>query len=117
MRWSRGTDRRCRSSSGNKAPGRAGVYFLRRGTERVGALVVNAEPEESDLRRLPIATLRDRIRTRDAVVTANPAEWKRSLFDVGSRRPLQLPLILLALALLVAETFVVRRDERLGAAA
>lgn len=103
--------------AGNKAPGRAGVYFLRRGTERVGALVVNAEPEESDLRRLPIAALRDRIRTRDAVVTANAAEWKRSLFDVGSRRPLQLPLILLALALLVAETMVVRRDERLGAAA
>lgn len=102
--------------AGNKAPARAGVYFLRRGTERVGALVVNAEAEESDLRRLPIATLRDRVRTRDAVVTASAAEWKRSLFDVGSRRPLQLPLILLALALLVAETFVVRRDERLGAA-
>lgn len=99
------------------APVRAGVYFLRRGPDRVGALVVNPEPEESDLARLPIATLRDRVRTRDAVVTTDPAAWKRSLFDVGSRRPLQVPLILLALALLVAETVVLRRGERLGAAA
>lgn len=104
-------------AAGAPAPTRAGVYFLRRGTERVGALVVNAEPEESDLARLPIATLRDRVRARDAVVTADPAVWKRSLFDVGSRRPLQLPLILLALALLVAETVVLRRGERLGNAA
>ncbi|MCC6774750.1 MAG: BatA and WFA domain-containing protein [Gemmatimonadaceae bacterium] len=103
--------------AGASAPSRAGVYFLRRGPERVGALVVNAEPEESNLTRLPIATLRDRIRGRDAVVTADAAAWQRSLFDVGSRRPLQLPLILLALALLAAETVVVRRDERLGAAA
>lgn len=99
------------------APARAGVYFLRRGPERVGALVVNAEPEESDLARLPIAALRERVRVRDAVVTADVPTWKRSLFDVGSRRPLQLPLILLALALLVAETVVLRRGERLGAAA
>lgn len=98
------------------APARPGVYFLRRGPERVGALVVNAEPEESDLARLPIAALHDRVRTRDAVVTADTDVWKRSLFDVGSRRPLQLPLILLALALLVAETVVLRRGERLGAA-
>ena len=104
-------------AAGAPAPTRAGVYFLRRGTERVGALVVNAEPDESDLARLPIATLRDRVRARDAVVTADRAVWKRSLFDVGSRRPLQLPLILLALALLVAETVVLRRGERLGNAA
>ena len=104
-------------SAGSAAPPRAGVYYLRRGTERVGALVVNAEAEESDLARLPIAALRDRVRARDAVVTTNAAEWKRSLFNVGSRRPLQLPLILLALALLAAETVVVRRDERQSRAA
>jgi hypothetical protein len=80
-------------------------------------LVVNAEAAESDLTRLSVATLRDRVLSREALVTADPAEWKRSLFDVGARRPLQLPLILLALALLVAETIVVRRDERIGAAA
>lgn len=104
-------------TASSNAPSRAGVYFLRRGPERVGALVVNAEPEESELARLPIATLRDRVRTRDAIVTSDAAAWRRSLFDVGARRPLQLPLILLALILLAAETLVVRRDERRGVAA
>jgi hypothetical protein len=96
------------------APLRPGVYFVRRGSERVGALVVNAEAEESDLRRLPIAALRERIRGRDILVTADPAAWRSSLFDVGSRRPLQVPLIVLALLLLVAETVIVRRSERGG---
>ena len=104
-------------SAGTAAPARSGVYFLRRGAERVGALVVNAEPEESDLARLSIAALRDRVRARDALVTSDVTTWKRSLFDVGSRRPLQLPLIMIALLLLVAETVVLRRDERIGATA
>lgn len=99
------------------APARAGVYFVRRGADRVGALVVNAEPEESDLRRLSLAMLRDRVRGRDVLVTNDPDAWSRSLFDAGSRRPLQLPLIVLALLLLAAETFLVRRSERTGAPA
>ena len=97
------------------APSRPGVYFVRRGAERVGALVVNPEAEESDLRRLPIPALRDRFRGRDVLVTDDAAEWNRSLFDAGSRRPLQVPLIVLALLLLAAETFLVRRSERTGA--
>ncbi|MDP1862063.1 MAG: BatA and WFA domain-containing protein [Gemmatimonadaceae bacterium] len=99
-------------SDRSNAPSRPGVYFVRRGADRIGALVVNPEAEESDLTRIPLALLRDRLRSRDAVVTADAAAWKRSLFDVGSRRPLQLPIILLALALLIAETVVVRRGER-----
>ncbi|MEO6445567.1 MAG: BatA domain-containing protein [Gemmatimonadaceae bacterium] len=99
------------------APTRPGVYFIHRGTDRVGALVVNAEPEESNLVRLAPSLLRDRLRSPDAVATADADVWKRSLFDVGSRRPLQLPMILLALALLVAETIVVRRGERAASAA
>jgi Aerotolerance regulator N-terminal len=99
------------------APARPGVYFVRRGTERVGALVVNPEPAESDLRRLPLPVLRDRLRSRDAVVTDAPALWRRSLFTAGARLPLQLPLVLLALALLVLETLIVWRGERRTAAA
>ncbi len=102
----------------NTAPTRPGVYFVRRGAARIGALVVNAEGEEGDLRRLSARALRDRIRSGDALVTDDEARWKRSLFDVGSRRPLQLPLILLALLLLAAETLVVRRgDHQLSSAA
>jgi hypothetical protein len=98
------------------APARPGVYFMRSGADRTGALVVNPEPEESDLRRLAPSDLRDRIRGRDVVATADDGEWRRSLFSAGSRRPLQLPLIVAALLLLAAETFVVRRTERAGVA-
>ncbi len=95
-----------------RAPARPGVYFLRRGAERVGALVVNPEPQESDLRVLEASLLRDRIRGRGTQVTRDPAAWRASLFSAGSRRPLQIPLLLLALALLAAEAWVVRRTER-----
>lgn len=98
------------------APARPGVYFLKRGPARVGALVVNPEPEESDLRRVELAALRDRLRGRTPVVTTDPAEWSRALFASGSQRPLQLPLLLLAIAFLAAESFVVRRSERQGTA-
>ncbi|MGQ0647899.1 MAG: BatA domain-containing protein [Gemmatimonadaceae bacterium] len=107
-----GDGQRQNAAGVSTAPLRPGVYFLRRGEDRVGALVVNPEPEESDLRRLEIAALRDRIQGRDAVVTSDEATWRRSLYAAGSQRPLQVPLIVLALALLAAETFVVRRTER-----
>ena len=110
-----GSDGQVTPASGEvTSPVRAGVYFIRRGADRIGALVVNAEAEESDLRRVPLSVLRDLVRGRDVLVTDDPAAWSRSLFDAGSRRPLQLPLIVLALLLLAAETFLVRRSERTG---
>lgn len=94
------------------APTRPGIYFLRQGAQRVGALVVSAEPAESDLRRLPAEQLRARIRVREIMVVGDDALWKRAIFDVGSRRPLQPSFLLLALLCLAAELFVVRRDGR-----
>ena len=94
------------------APARPGVYFLRHGAERAGALVVNAEPEESDLRRLAPRALQARLRARETVVTPDEGRWRREAFDVGARRPLQPSLLLLALLCLAAELFVVRRDDR-----
>jgi hypothetical protein len=94
------------------APSRPGIYFLRHGAERAGALVVNAEPEESDLRRLAPRALGARLRARETVVTPDEARWRREAFDVGARRPLQPSLLLLALLCLAAELFVVRRDDR-----
>lgn len=93
------------------APGRAGVYFLRRGEERVGALVVNPEREESRLDRLSRSELRSRIRAGDAVVTGDPSELGRHAYDPSAQRPLQALLLSLALACLVAEMIVVRRAE------
>jgi hypothetical protein len=44
------------------APARSGVYFFMRGGERAGALVVNSQAAESQLRRLDLTTLASRIR-------------------------------------------------------
>ncbi|MFN8571025.1 MAG: BatA and WFA domain-containing protein [Gemmatimonadaceae bacterium] len=93
-------------------PVRPGVYYLRQGAQRVGAVVVNSEPEESDLRRLPAPDLRSRLRARESVVVTGDTEWKRAVFDMGAQRPLQPSLLVLALLCLAAELFVVRRDDR-----
>ena len=98
-------------SAESTAPARAGVYFLRRGEDRVGALVVNPEREESRLDRLSRTKLRSRLRAADAVVTGDASELARHAFDPSAQRPLQALLLLLALACLVAEMVVVRRAE------
>lgn len=101
-----------RVSGATTAPARTGVYYLRTGSERVGALVVNVEPEESDLRRAEPGVLADRFQSGQRTVTADESIWRRSLYTAGSRRPLQVPLIVVVLLLLAAETWVVRRAER-----
>jgi len=96
------------------APTRAGVFFLRRGEERVGALVVNPEREESRLDRLGAPELKARLRGRDVLVTGDAAEVPRRAFDASAQRPLQAILLLLALGCLIAEMLVVRRAEPRG---
>jgi hypothetical protein len=96
------------------APWRTGVFFLRRGEERVGALVVNPEREESRLDRLTSAGLEARLRGRDVFVTTDQAELTRRAFDSSTQRPLQAVLLLLALGCLVAEMIVVRQAEPRG---
>jgi hypothetical protein len=97
-----------------RAPSRAGVFFLRRGEERVGALVVNPEREESRLDRLSGPELKARLRGNDVAVTSDPSELSRSAFDPSAQRPLQAVLLLLALGCLIAEMVVVRRAEPRG---
>jgi hypothetical protein len=101
-----------RASGMARSPDRPGVYFLRTGAERIGALVVNPEAEESDLRRLSPSALRERVRGPAVTATADLATWRASLYASGSRRPLQVPLIVLALMLLAVEAWVLRRTER-----
>lgn len=94
-------------------PARAGTYFFRRGSARVGALVVNGEAEESVLRRLAPGDLTGRLRGSSVVVRDRDAEsWSSEVFTGDARRPLEGALLLLALAALVAETLVTRRAER-----
>ncbi|MGH7713207.1 MAG: vWA domain-containing protein, partial [Gemmatimonadaceae bacterium] len=78
-----------------RAPLRQGVYFLRRGPARVGALTVNAEADESDLRRLNDAALSARVRGRDVMVLRDPTAWRSAAFAVENRRPLGTLLLIL----------------------
>lgn len=98
------------------APARPGVYFLRRGEERAGALVVNPEPEESRLERLDLRALEARLGSTERAVTADAGRLRATAFEAGTRRPLQATFLVLALACLVAEMEIVRRAERTGAA-
>ena len=97
-----------------RAPVRAGVFFLRRGDERVGALVVNPEREESRLDRLSSSDLKARLRADDVVIATDPGEIPRRAFDASAQRPLQALLLLLALACLIGEMLVVRQAEPRG---
>ncbi|HET7458737.1 MAG TPA: BatA domain-containing protein [Gemmatimonadaceae bacterium] len=92
------------------APSRPGVYFLLRGAERAGALVVNAEAEESVLGRLSSSEMGSRIGARDVRVVAagDRSAWPAAVFASSTRRPLVTPLLLAALALLIAETALTR---------
>lgn len=96
------------------APNRAGVFYLRRGEERVGALVVNPEREESRLDRLSAADLKGRFRADEVVIASDPTEIPRRAFDASAQRPLQALLLLLALACLLGEMIVVRQAEPRG---
>ncbi len=88
-------------------PWTAGVHFWRRGTARVGALVVNPEPSESDLTRLPVDSLARQIRA--TLASADPGAAGRATFAAPGSRALARTFLLLALLLLVTETLVARR--------
>jgi hypothetical protein len=87
-------------------PRRAGVYFFLRGEERVGAVVANPEPGESELGRLDPGALRARLRARDALVATDVREHLGQVFDSAPRRAIGMPLLVLAIALLLAESAI-----------
>jgi Aerotolerance regulator N-terminal len=88
------------------APDRPGVYFFIRGDARVGALVVNPEPEESALARLDDATLASRIRARNVRTVSDSTQLSTTLFASAPRRPVVMPLLIVALAALLVESAV-----------
>jgi hypothetical protein len=98
------------------APEGPGVYFFLHGGARAGALVVNPQPAESQLRRLDIATLASRVRAGDVRAFDQPAQLESSLFASAPRRPVVVPLLVLALAALLTESVVAgggwRRSSR-----
>ncbi|MEP6835609.1 MAG: BatA domain-containing protein [Gemmatimonas sp.] len=90
------------------APAEPGVYLLRRDASVTGALVVNAEREESDLTLATDRALLARI-TGDKVSTAtNATAWRSSILDQTAGRSFAWPLILLAMLALIAESWISR---------
>ncbi|HRQ78516.1 MAG TPA: VWA domain-containing protein, partial [Gemmatimonadaceae bacterium] len=95
------------------APREAGVYFWRRGDARsgarAGAIVVNPSPRESELAPMPADSLATRLGAPRAESTNE--SLARAAFAAGGRRALDTPLLLLALGLLVVESWLARRGR------
>ena len=97
------------------APGRAGSYFYLRGTTRVGALVVNPEPVESELARLTPQALAVRLDTRATNIFTDSAALTASVLTATPQRPLLAPLLLIAAITLLAETLITAPARRKAA--
>ncbi|MFM8567890.1 MAG: hypothetical protein ACKOCV_09420, partial [Gemmatimonadota bacterium] len=110
-----GTVRPVTAGEGIAARWEAGVAFWRRGATRVGALVVNAEPAESDTARLAPDTLAARLGARR--VDPTPDGLGRAVFAAGGARAWSRALLVLALLLLAAEWVVAGRGVARRAAA
>lgn len=92
-----------------RAPLETGVYFWRRSGTRAGALVVNMEAAESDLRRLPADSLSTLL--GGASVSETAEQLARAAFTAGARRALATPLLITALVLLLLESWLARRGH------
>jgi hypothetical protein len=90
------------------APTAQGVYFWLRGGTRVGALVVNAEAEESQLGQTNARTLVAQVRGSTARIAATPDELAQVAFGAEGRRPVGGPLLAVALLALAGEGLATR---------
>ncbi len=97
------------------APDERGVWFILRGGRRIGALVVNAPPEESALARIDSRTLATRLGGAAGRASGTANAWVTGTFAAGTRRPAVTPLLLLALLLLAAEAVAVRTSRSTAA--
>lgn len=92
-----------------RAPQMAGVHFWLQGDRRAGALVVNPDVAESDLAPMPGDSLAARLSAPRVHTRVEP--FARATYAGGSRRALDLPLLLLALGLLLVESWMARRGR------
>lgn len=109
LEWPDGTRRDVSVASRVAMPTTAGVYFWRRGDARIGAVVVNPEARESELAPMAADSLATLLGASRAEST--PESLARAAFFAGGRRALDTPLLALALALLVAESWLARRGR------
>jgi len=97
------------------APSRAGTYFFLRNATRVGALVVNPEPAESELERLTPQALAVRLGTRASNVFTDSVAFTASVLTAAPQRPLVAPLLVIAAAVLLVETLITSAGRRSAA--
>jgi len=90
------------------APSQSGTYFLERAGYRVGALVVDAPPDESNLERARADDIERRFRARGMLRVTDRQRWTTLAFRAASRRALIEPLLILGLALLAVEAVFAR---------
>lgn len=98
-----------------EVPSHAGAYFLTRDARRVGALVVNADPKESELDRLTPNALAARLRAGRTLIARNAGDWNGMAFRAAARRSLIEPALLVALGMLVIEALVIGARTRQAA--
>lgn len=91
-----------------RAPGRAGVYWMRRAGSVVGALVVNPEPSESDLTPLDSAGLASHIAGPETAVIRPDDSVAGTVFSTAARRPLAGVLLAILAVLFILESLVAR---------
>lgn len=103
--------RRSTGDVASTAPPERGVWFVLAGGRRVGAVVVNAPPEESALARWSAGELATRLAGRAGRASGTADAWVRDSFAAGSRRPAATPLLAFALALIAAEAIAVRTSR------
>jgi hypothetical protein len=104
-----GSIRDVAAGSTMRAPQGAGAYFWRRTNQRAGALVVNAEPDESLLLPLTPDSLQRWLHA--AQMPETPEATARAAFAANGRRALDTPLLILAALLLLAESILARRGR------
>ena len=92
-------------------PAQPGTYFLERSGRRVGALVVDPPPDESNLEREPAQDIERRFRARAVLRVTDRERWSTLAFRAASRRALIEPLLIAALALLAVEAVFARASS------
>ena len=95
-----------------EAPSRAGTYFMTRNGRRVGALVVNGSPAESQLEQFTASELSDRLHAARTLLAPDASAWSSMAFRGAARRSLLEPALLIALVLLAIEAILIGARPR-----
>lgn len=88
-----------------------GIHQAFRGDTLLEAVPVNLDPGETELRRLSVAELRDRVGP-GLDVARDAGGWRRSIFPAGRGPEAWRPLLLLALLLLLVESRIAATGRR-----